>query len=100
MNAKLADFGFARFVAGKALSKTYCGSIAYAAPEVMKGKPYAPINSDVWSLGVVFYVILNRLMKKLFLRESNNPMGDGMEISIFIFHISIFIFKTNVGLFQ
>uniref|UniRef100_A0A0A9ZAR1 Testis-specific serine/threonine-protein kinase 1 n=1 Tax=Lygus hesperus TaxID=30085 RepID=A0A0A9ZAR1_LYGHE len=61
LNAKLADFGFAKFVpSAKTLSKTYCGSIAYAAPEIMKGKPYQPIISDIWSLGVVIYVLFNK----------------------------------------
>ncbi|KAF6207112.1 hypothetical protein GE061_018351 [Apolygus lucorum] len=61
LNAKLADFGFAKFVpSSKTLSKTYCGSIAYAAPEIMKGKPYQPIVSDIWSLGVVIYVMFNK----------------------------------------
>ncbi|XP_063993448.1 serine/threonine-protein kinase MARK2-like isoform X1 [Diachasmimorpha longicaudata] len=58
MNVKIADFGFSnRFVPGERLS-TWCGSPPYAAPEVFRGKHYAGPEIDVWSLGVVLYVLV------------------------------------------
>ncbi|CAH1270018.1 TSSK4 [Branchiostoma lanceolatum] len=60
---KITDFGFARgdleAVDGRAkLSETYCGSYAYAPPEILKGVPYDPFVADVWSLGVVLFTMM------------------------------------------
>ncbi|XP_053659767.1 testis-specific serine/threonine-protein kinase 3-like [Anopheles marshallii] len=64
LNVKLSDFGFARYVAEKnrqpQLSTTFCGSFDYSAPELLKGKPYNPKSSDLWALGVVLYMLLNK----------------------------------------
>merc|ERR1712146_299479 len=53
----LCDFGFATT---DEWSCDACGTLDYAAPEVLKAKvrPYQPQKSDVWSAGVVLYVIL------------------------------------------
>ncbi|XP_047546044.1 testis-specific serine/threonine-protein kinase 1-like [Vanessa atalanta] len=65
-NAKLSDFGFARICVDKRLkdihSDTFCGSLSYTAPEILQGSPYYPKPTDIWSLGIVIYVMLNRAM--------------------------------------
>ncbi|XP_058237112.1 serine/threonine-protein kinase SIK2-like [Hemibagrus wyckioides] len=58
MNIKLADFGFGNFfVPGKPLN-TWCGSPPYAAPEIFQGNEYEGPQQDIWSLGVVLYVLV------------------------------------------
>lgn len=58
MDIKLADFGFGNFYKpGEPLS-TWCGSPPYAAPEVFEGREYEGPQLDVWSLGVVLYVLV------------------------------------------
>ncbi|XP_040066988.2 testis-specific serine/threonine-protein kinase 2-like [Ixodes scapularis] len=60
---KLADFSFVRYVYNpvnrrKMLSETFCGSAAYAAPEVIQNIRYLPKRHDTWSLGVILYVMV------------------------------------------
>ncbi|XP_056646977.1 testis-specific serine/threonine-protein kinase 3-like [Diorhabda sublineata] len=62
-NLKISDFGFARGnLKGKngqnILSETYCGSYAYASPEILKGIPYQPQHADIWSMGVVLFAMV------------------------------------------
>lgn len=40
------------------LSETYCGSYAYASPEILKGVPYDPFMSDLWATGCVLYAMV------------------------------------------
>jgi serine/threonine protein kinase len=58
-NVKLCDFGFTREYEGKAsYLQTFCGTICYSAPEMLKGEKYAGEKVDVWSLGVILYALL------------------------------------------
>ncbi|XP_022237900.1 serine/threonine-protein kinase SIK2-like isoform X2 [Limulus polyphemus] len=58
MNIKIADFGFSNYYSLDNLLTTWCGSPPYAAPEVFEGKKYVGPEIDVWSLGVVLYVMV------------------------------------------
>jgi len=59
---KVSDFGFARRMEGDELSSTFCGSAAYAAPEILQGIPYTGKCYDVWSLGVILYIMVGGSM--------------------------------------
>jgi len=74
-NIKVIDFGFARAdmfpVNGQyERSETYCGSYAYASPEILMGIPYIPQFADVWSMGVILYVMVTKFI--LFHRVINS----------------------------
>ena len=61
-NIKICDFGFTKQESSKCLSKTYCGSKSYAAPEILLGRPYQPSHSDVWAMGVILYILVTGKM--------------------------------------
>lgn len=58
LNVKIADFGLSNIMTDGNFLKTSCGSPNYAAPEVIGGKLYAGPEVDVWSCGVILFVLL------------------------------------------
>ena len=55
---KLIDFGLGKMFTKGQLLKTQCGSPFYASPEMINGNKYNGVNSDIWSLGVILYLML------------------------------------------
>lgn len=55
---KIADFGFANYFKQDNLLSTWCGSPPYAAPELFKGLHYVGPPVDIWSMGVILYVLV------------------------------------------
>jgi len=55
---KLSDFGFTKEISSSKLLDTYCGSVAYSAPEMISGKKYNGPGADIWSLGVILYTMV------------------------------------------
>lgn len=55
---KLTDFGFSnKYDPGQKL-ETSCGSLAYSAPEILLGDSYDAPAVDIWSLGVILYMLV------------------------------------------
>ncbi|CAK7567749.1 MAG: serine/threonine protein kinase [Sporothrix epigloea] len=56
-NIKLIDFGSAAYIKSGPFD-VFVGTIDYAAPEVLGGKPYKGKEQDVWALGILLYTII------------------------------------------
>lgn len=60
-NLKVSDFGLSALAETKhqdGLLHTTCGTPAYVAPEVINRKGYDGTKADIWSCGVILYVLL------------------------------------------
>ena len=55
---KLGDFGIARVAEKTTGASTKVGTVAYMAPEVLRGEKYSK-NVDIYSLGLVLFRLLN-----------------------------------------
>ena len=56
--AKLIDFGLANLFSPYSHLSTFCGSLYFAAPELLSAKKYIGPEVDMWSLGVILYVLV------------------------------------------
>ncbi|KAI8840730.1 Ser/Thr protein kinase PAR-1Balpha splicing variant [Chytriomyces cf. hyalinus JEL632] len=57
LDIKIADFGFSNHFDPDGKLETFCGSPPYAAPELFQGRRYVGPEVDIWSLGVILYVL-------------------------------------------
>lgn len=57
-NIKIIDFGLSNLFDPVNHLSTFCGSLYFAAPELLNAKVYTGPEVDVWSFGVVLYVLV------------------------------------------
>jgi serine/threonine protein kinase len=57
-NVQLIDFGLSNLFSYDTFLSTFCGSLYFAAPELLNAQEYVGPEVDVWSLGVILYVLV------------------------------------------
>jgi len=55
----VSDFGLAKIFSRGELLKTHCGTPHYAAPEIVRGDLTYDMMCDMWSIGVISFVLLS-----------------------------------------
>ena len=55
---KIIDFGLSNTYKNNHLLKTACGSPCYASPEMIQEQSYNGALSDIWSSGIILYLML------------------------------------------
>ena len=55
---KIIDFGLSNYYNKNNLLSTPCGSSCYAYPEMISGKKYDGIKIDIWSTGIILYIMI------------------------------------------
>jgi len=64
-NAKIVDFGFAARLEGRdgsGFNRTFKGTMAYMAPEILERKPYQGDAVDLFALGCILFVMRSGAM--------------------------------------
>ncbi|WFD18420.1 non-specific serine/threonine protein kinase [Malassezia caprae] len=57
-NIKIIDFGLSNLFSPQGHLNTFCGSLYFAAPELLNARVYTGPEVDVWSFGVVLFVLV------------------------------------------
>ena len=55
---KIIDFGLSNLFSPRSQLKTFCGSLYFAAPELLQARQYTGPEVDIWSFGIVLYVLV------------------------------------------
>ena len=74
-DVKVCDFGLAEFIGADAPALTERkGTVAYMAPEVLRGEAYG-VEVDLWALGVITFILLSGY-------HPFDPLGDADDAEV------------------
>ncbi|KAL6044684.1 hypothetical protein QOT17_000177 [Balamuthia mandrillaris] len=82
-NVVVIDLGLGNFTSSGRLLSTFCGSSAYAAPEMFLCRKYVGEKVDVWSMGVVLYCLITSVLPfedpKYIIKADYIPLDEACE---------------------
>jgi serine/threonine protein kinase len=89
-HVKLADFGWSNVLQAASKRKTFCGTLDYLAPEMIRGEGHDE-SLDMWSMGVLLYEMAcgrspfgaktqDQTCKRILRRELRFPEGTDAEV--------------------
>ncbi|CAD8100213.1 unnamed protein product [Paramecium sonneborni] len=57
-NVKVCDFGWSAETTQNGVRRTFCGTLDYMAPEMLKNQPYS-FTLDIWCLGILLFELIH-----------------------------------------
>jgi serine/threonine protein kinase len=58
LDIKITDFGLSNMMSPGKKFTTFCGSLHYACPEILRGEEYVGPGADIWAMGVILYCLV------------------------------------------
>ena len=77
---KICDFGYSKDEVAGSICKTACGTPEYVAPEVLVSNQYSGRAADIWSAGVILYVMLTGRQPSLYM---SSPQSHSTRMTTF-----------------
>ncbi|KAF8939408.1 hypothetical protein EDD21DRAFT_377441 [Dissophora ornata] len=87
---QLIDFGSSAYLKEGKKFDTFCGTLDYAAPEVLTGKKYEGRKQDIWALGILLYTLIYK----------ENPFYNIDEILSRDLRIPFVLSEDSIGLIR
>jgi polo-like kinase 1 len=86
LELKIGDFGLiAKINKDRERRHTYCGTVAYMAPEVIKSEKGYSFEVDIWSIGVIMYNLLTGTVPFYDQNKDNTKIHEKILKGIFTF---------------
>lgn len=58
LDIKITDFGLSNIMSPGKKFNTFCGSLHYACPEILRGEEYVGPGADIWAMGIILYCLV------------------------------------------